>query len=105
MMKPNGNDLKDNQFLIKHDVGVKWIKYGKLEIISRLNLKLKSGLPNYPDYYFIKKNSNRYFKKHLGFTYSGNYNPIKVNNIIYSHMLITINDYKKLMVFRLKYDL
>ena len=85
-------DLSDNVFS-------KWIRLGQNEIIEKFDLKLPSGLPNYPSYYFTKKNPNRYFKKHLGFTYCYNMGDPKRKGTI------NITDHKKLMVFRLKYDL
>ena len=69
----------------------KWVRFAEQEIIKRFDLKLSKGYPNYSGYYFIKKNSNRYFKKHLGF--------------IVDSSIIKIVDHKKLMVFILKYGL
>ena len=78
----------------------KWIKFGQDEIIQRFNLKPPEGYPNYPSYCFVKKNNNRYFRKHLGFTFQ--YNVKKENPNL---TIITIIDRKKLMIFRLKYGL
>jgi hypothetical protein len=69
------------------------------EIIQRLKLKRDPRLPDYPGYYFVKKNSNRYFRKHLGFTHIRN-----ATNVLGSGTII-IHDYKKLMLFFLKYNL
>jgi hypothetical protein len=78
----------------------KWINHAQAEVIQRFNLKPPEGYPNYPSYCFVKKNTNRYFRKHLGFTFCYNF---KQRNPDYS--IITILDRKKLMVFRLKYGL
>jgi hypothetical protein len=47
------------------------------------------------NYYFVKKNTNRYFKKHLGFTYT--YVP--------DGTLIKVVDNKKFMLFKLQYEI
>ena len=77
----------------------KWIRLAEIEIIQRFKLKLPEGKPNYPSYYFTKKNTNRYFKKHLGFTYGRNIPKLKLHGAIFVH------DYKKLMLFRIKHGL
>lgn len=82
-------NLPENQFY-------KFVYIAQKEIIQKLNLKLQPGVPNYPGYFFIKKNSNRYFRKHLGFTISRNKkSPLRLGTIF-------VHDYKKLMLFRLK---
>jgi hypothetical protein len=78
----------------------KWITHAQNEVIQRFNLKPPEGYPNYPSYCFVKKNTNRYFRKHLGFTFC--YNFYKENH---DRSIITILDRKKLMIFRLKYGL
>lgn len=99
-------DLKDNQFLLEHSKACVWINRGKLEIISRFKLKLPSGFYDYPDYYFTKKNPNRYFRKHFGFTYSGMYkHRLITKGVLGAHVLITVNDPKKFFLFKLKLDL
>jgi hypothetical protein len=75
----------------------KWIRSAEKEIIERFNLKPPEGYPNYPSYCFVKKNSNRYFRKHLGFTFQWD-TPLGVTRI-------TILDPKKLFLFRLKYGI
>jgi len=84
---------------LEYHIFQKWVTLGMEEIIERFNLKLPDGFPNYPYYYFTKKNSNRYFKKHLGFVYGRN---IKTP---YRYGAVYVTNYKKLMLFRLKYDL
>ncbi len=102
-MKKHIGDLKENQFYLNHIIFDEWIHRGMDEIICRFNLKVPSGYPNYTYYYFVKKNSNRYFRKHLGFTYNRlRYYRHLCNNF---SGLITVVDYKKLMLFKLKYDL
>lgn len=106
MTKLTGDELKNNQFVLPHYEAIVWINNGKREIISRFKLKLPSGRYDYPDSYFIKKNSNRYFRKHFGFTYAGLYNnKLFKNGTLKRFVLITVNDYKKLMLFKLKFDL
>lgn len=78
----------------------KWIKFGQDEVIQRFNLKPPEGYPNYPNYCFVKKNTNRYFRKHLGFTFCYSF-----KQSFPDYSIITILDRKKLMVFRLKYGL
>ena len=90
---------KTSQFDLPDNILSKWIELAKRDIIEKFNLKLYPGTPNYSSYYFIKKNTNRYFKKHLGFTYcycSPNHIRSGVINVI---------DIKKLMVFRLKHGI
>lgn len=77
----------------------KWIRSAQIEIIQRFDLKLPEGKPDYPSYYFTKKNTNRYFKKHLGFTYGRNIGTLK------RYCTILVHDYKKLMLFRIKHGL
>lgn len=82
----------------------KWVKYAEAEVIQRFNLKPPEGYPNYPNYCFVKKNTNRYFRKHLGFTI--NMNLYITKDIIPIRLYtIVINDRKKLMIFRLKYEI
>ena len=71
------------------------------------------------DYYkiFVKKNTNRYFKKHLGFTYSltkngapflckKRYEERKTNFVICVNFAqITVHNPKKLFTFMLQNDL
>lgn len=73
----------------------KWIDNGMKEIINRFNLKLPENR-THMSYCFVKKNTNRYFKKHLGFSYK---------TILDGSTEITITDYKKLTMFRIKYGL
>lgn len=85
------------QFLIHDNELSKWIRIGCIDLIERFNLKLQPGLPDYPYYYFVKKNTNRYFRKHLGFTYCYNVkSPSRFGTI-------TVTDARKLMLFKLKY--
>lgn len=44
-------------------------------------------------YYFVKRNTNRYFRKHLGFTYT----------YVKDGTMVTITDHKKHMLFKLQY--
>jgi hypothetical protein len=90
--------MESDEIMLDQSIFSKWIKHGMAEIIKRFDLQLPSGMPDYPHYYFMKKNPNRYFKKHLGFTYSYISNSERKGTI-------TVNDHKKLMVFRLKYDI
>lgn len=85
--------------LASWDEFLKWAKCAQNEVIERFNLKPPAGYPNYPSYCFVKKNSNRYFRKHLGFVLNA-----KTNKLITNYVII-INDFKKTMVFRLKYGL
>lgn len=74
-----------------------FIRIAQKEVIQRLNLKLQPGYPDYPGYYFVKKNSNRYFRKHLGFMTT------RSKRLYYGKIIV--NDYKKLLLFRLKYNI
>lgn len=86
-----------SQFDLPYSVLSKWVELAKKDIIEKFNLKLYPGTPNYSSYYFIKKNTNRYFKKHLGFTYCYNVkSPSRFGTI-------TVIDARKLMLFKLKY--
>jgi hypothetical protein len=90
--------MNETEFELPYDIAAKWINFGVEEIISRFNLKPPEGYPNYPYYCFVKKNNNRYFRKHLGFSFGrikGNFKCTKIK----------ITNPKKLMVFRLKYDI
>jgi len=89
--------MVSNEINLQWSVGSDWVRSGEKEVIERFNLKPPEGYPNYPSYCFVKKNSNRYFRKHLGFTHHW----IRCSSFI----KIVINDPKKLMVFRLKYGL
>lgn len=90
---------KTSQFDLPYSILSKWIELAKKDIIEKFNLKLYPGTPNYSSYYFIKKNTNRYFKKHLGFTYCNNFKSLSKLGTI------TVINAKKLMLFRLKYSL
>ena len=90
--------MNETEFELPYDIAAKWINFGVTEIIFRFDLKPPKGYPNYPYYCFVKKNNNRYFRKHLGFSFSRN----KVNFLTTK---IKIIDPKKLMVFRLKYGI
>jgi hypothetical protein len=81
------------------------IHHGMTEILSRFEL------PVHPEYgkskfaessRFFKKNSNRYFRKHLGFTFR--YDCRKLNAYTFG-VAIKINDIKKFLVFCLKYEI
>jgi len=92
--------VSDELYLDWHDAS-KWIKSGMTEVIQRFGLKPPKGYPDYPSYCFVKKNTNRYFRKHLGFTYNDTFR----KTIFMGCTTIKILDPKKLMVFRLKYGL
>lgn len=89
--------MVSNEINLQWSVGSKWVNCAEKEVIERFNLKPPEGYPNYPSYCFVKKNSNRYFRKHLGFTHQW------IRNIAVIKIIIT--DPKKLMVFRLKYGI
>ena len=80
------------------------VQHGMKEILSRFEL------PVHPEYVkgsyestrFFKKNSNRYFRKHLGFTFR--YNCYKLSAYTFG-VAIKINDIKKFLVFCLKYEI
>ena len=75
----------------------KIIQSGMIEVVERFNL-IKD--PNKSiRYCFVKKNSNRYFRKHLGFTYCHCWHRNDNNGSI------TINDFKKFSLFALKYEI
>jgi hypothetical protein len=89
--------MDSDEILLGWNVSWKFIRLAQSEVIERFNLKPPAGYPNYPNYCFVKKNSNRYFRKHLGFTFNSNIKIFK------PYITIRILDHKKLMVFRLKY--
>jgi hypothetical protein len=94
--------MNETEFDLPWDVAQKWINFGIEEIIFRFNLKPPAGYPNYPYYCFVKKNNNRYFRKHLGFSFSKN----KEKNFVFvTSIKIKIIDPEKLMIFRLKYGI
>lgn len=75
----------------------KIIQSGMIEIVQRFELKRdpNKGIT----YCFVKKNTNRYFRKHLGFTYGYCWDRNDNNGSI------TINDFKKFSLFVLKYGI
>ena len=89
--------MVSNEINLNWKAGSNWVRLAEKEIIEKFNLKPPEGYPNYPSYCFVKKNSNRYFRKHLGFTHHGVRNTAIIK--------IVITDPKKLMVFRLKYGI
>jgi hypothetical protein len=80
------------------------VQHGMKEILSRFEL------PVHPEYSkgsfestrFYKKNSNRYFRKHLGFTFR--YHNDKNWKYTFG-VSIKITDLKKFLVFCLKYEI
>jgi hypothetical protein len=74
----------------------KIIQKGALDVIERFNLKTINGYNTWDC--FKKKNSNRYFRKHLGFTYHS----IIINNHKYKRFF-RIYDKHKYMLFALKH--
>jgi hypothetical protein len=97
--------MESNVLIISWDISSKWIKCAQQEVIQRFNLKPPEGYPNYPSYCFVKKNSNRYFRKHLGFSINDNIKKKDKDNKSYPYTTFNINDLKKFMIFRLKYGL
>ena len=93
--------MESNEIHIPHALLFRWIAYAELEIVERFNLKLPEGCPNHLSYCFKKKNTNRYFKKHLGFTFTYNLGKGKV----FDYAIIYVKDYRKLMLFRIKYGI
>jgi hypothetical protein len=96
--------MEFNEIHLPYGVDTKWIKLAQQEVIQRFNLKPPEGYPNYPSYCFVKKNSNRYFRKHLGFTVNLNLRK-GVDGKFPAYTTINVVDPKKLMIFRLKYGL
>lgn len=98
--------MESDEIRLSFQDSSKWTLYAEREVIQRFNLKPPEGYPNYPSYCFVKKNSNRYFKKHLGFTLDHNLRK-KVNGEkkYVGYTTVHINNHKKLMVFLLKYGL
>jgi hypothetical protein len=87
-----------------------WLDFGMYEIIKRFNLEPRCNKKQFeffsrrgvkiPDSYcFTKKNTNRYFKKHLGFTYQ--WITLDMNNGV----RLSVIDRNKFLIFKLKYDL
>ena len=62
-----------------------WKYTAMTEIVNRFNIETNGRFITYA---FVKKNTNRYFKKHLGF--------------IFIKDVVHIIDHKKLLVFRIK---
>lgn len=89
--------MNSDEILLDWNESCTFIRLAQSEVIQRFNLKPPMGYPNYPNYCFVKKNSNRYFRKHLGFTFNSNIRIFK------PYITIRIVNHKKLMVFRLKY--
>jgi hypothetical protein len=99
--------MESDEIRLSFQDSTKWAHCAEREVIQRFNLKPPKGYPNYPSYCFVKKNSNRYFRKHLGFTLDLNLR--KKNDdgdrVYRGYTSVHVNDYKKLMVFMLKYGL
>ena len=89
--------MDSNEILLDWNESCTFIRSAQAEVIERFNLKPPEGYPDYPNYCFVKKNSNRYFRKHLGFTFNSNIKNFR------PYVTIRILDHKKLMVFKLKY--
>lgn len=99
------------EFVIDYNTYFKWIRLGMNDVINRFNLKprppkdWKGNLNDVPNsYYFTKRNTNRYFRKHLGFTYKI-FDPEDYNINYLKKAMIKVYDEKKLFVFKLKYGL
>lgn len=99
--------LEKDEYYIPFGDLQKWIKHGMRDMIERFNIKPPEGIyANFDCYYFKKRNPNRYFKKHLGFTYNGkairntsdNKSKLKISTI-------KVHDYNKLFLFKLKHGL
>lgn len=97
----------DKEYYFDHNYN-NIVKCGALEILSRFQLpyhpKYGKNISVYLSCYtrFFKKNTNRYFRKHLGFTYQ------YWNQLDFKHgfgVKVKINDPQKFFVFLLKYDL
>ena len=97
--------MESKELLIEWGVSDKWIKCAQREVIERFNLKSPSGYPKRDSYCFVKKNSNRYFRKHLGFTFDDNIKKRQLDLTEKPYTSFHINDPKKFMLFRLKYGL
>jgi hypothetical protein len=90
-------DIPDGDYFLKI------IKSAALDIINRFNLKMLK--PHYMWSCFKKKNSNRYFKKHLGFTYHSTikYDVIDGRKNYKFKKFFKIYDDRKFMLFILKH--
>lgn len=97
---------KDEHYIPFGDLQ-KWVKHGMRDMIERFNIKPPEGIYATIDcYYFKKRNPNRYFKKHLGFTYNGNAVRSTIDNKSKIKIsTIKVYDYNKLFLFRLKHGL
>lgn len=97
---------KDEYYIPFHDLQ-KWVKHGMRDMIERFNIKPPEGIYATIDYYFFtKRNPNRYFKKHLGFTYNGKAVRTTIDNKTKLRIsTIKVYDYNKLFLFKLKHGL
>jgi hypothetical protein len=90
----------ESSYLITRREDNIFINIAMRHIINKFKLKPDEKyirrFKNIPlSYFFVKKNTNRYFKKHLGFTYT--YVP--------DGTLIKVVDNKKFMLFKLQYEI
>lgn len=99
--------LEKDEYYIPFSELQKWVKHGMRDMIERFNIKPPEGIyAKFDCYYFTKRNPNRYFKKHLGFTYHGS--AVRYTSDKKSKLKITIikvYDYNKLFLFKLKHGL
>ena len=91
--------MESDYFITRREDSI-FINIAMRHIINKFKLKPDEKyirrFKNIPlSYFFVKKNTNRYFKKHLGFTYT--YVPDGV--------MIKVVDHKKLMLFKLQYEI
>jgi hypothetical protein len=95
--------MESDEIHIPHALCFRWIKYAEHEIVERFNLSPpdKTKTKYHTSYCFSKKNTNRYFRKHLGFTFTYNLGKGKV----FDYAIIYVKDYRKLMLFRIKYGI
>jgi hypothetical protein len=101
---PNFN-LEKDEYIISYSDLVLWTKRGMRDMIERFNIKKPEGIyGNFDTYYFKKRNPNRYFKKHLGFTYHSLSGKVKDYPLIKVDV-IKVYDYNKLFLFKLKHGL